>query len=428
MFHFAYSEEGHLHAEGNDLRALADAVGTPTYVYSQATLTRHVRVFDEAFAGHPHLICYSVKANSNGAILNLLRGHGVGADIVSGGELARALGAGIAAERIVFSGVGKTDAEMAEALEAGILAFNVESEPELAALDAVARAKGRVAPVSLRVNPNIDAKTHPYIATGLSQSKFGIPIEEARRIAATIRSMDGVALHGIDCHIGSQLTSMVPLLEALDSVLALVDTLTQDGHTIRHIDLGGGLGIPYVGISDDRDKPPHPREFGAKVVERLAGRPQTLILEPGRVIVGNAGILLTRVLYVKTTGARTFVIVDAAMNDLLRPSLYQAHHDIWPVTKRGHASAATVDIVGPVCETADTFARQRQMPAVRSQDLLAIMSAGAYGFVMASSYNSRLRPAEVLVDGDRYHVVRARDDRAALTAGESVPAWLADGQ
>ncbi len=421
MFHFAYADDGRLAAESVDLTALADAVGTPTYVYSQATLTRHIRVFDEAFTGHPHLICYSVKANSNGAILRLFRSFGVGADIVSGGELARALAAGIRPEHIVFSGVGKTESEMAEALRAGILAFNVESEPELDQLDRVARSMGLVAPVSLRVNPDIDALTHPYIATGLSESKFGVPIADAPRIAAEMVARSGVALAGIDCHIGSQLTSMTPLLDALDSLLRLVDALRAEGHRIEHIDLGGGLGIPYRA-----ETPPHPREFGAAVVDRLRGRSETLILEPGRVIVGNAGILMTRVLYVKKTPQRTFVIVDAAMNDLLRPSLYQAHHEIWPVHRSVGAPQIAVDVVGPVCETADAFARNRLLQNVESGDLLAIMSAGAYGFVMASTYNSRLRPAEVLVDQDRFHVVRARDQRAVLTAGESVPDWLSD--
>ena len=419
MFHFAYDDGGRLMAEGVDLAALADAVGTPTYVYSQATVSRHARVFDEGFAGHPHLICYAMKANANAGLLRVLASLGVGADIVSGGELVRALAAGIRPEHIVFSGVGKTPAEMSEALDAGILAFNVESEPELAALDAVARGRGRVAPVSLRVNPNIDAQTHPYIATGLAESKFGIPIEAAPRIAAGIRTSSGVELHGIDCHIGSQLTSIEPLLAALESVLALADALKADGHEIRHIDLGGGLGIPYKG-----ENPPHPSEFGAAVVARMQGRNETLILEPGRVIVGNAGILLTRVLYVKTTPSRTFVVLDAAMNDLLRPSLYQAHHDIWPVHRHDDRPTVEVDVVGPVCETADTFAKARRLQALEAGDLVAIMSAGAYGFVMASNYNSRLRPAETLVNGEAFHVVRAREDRTSLMAGESVPDWL----
>ena len=421
MFHFAYGETGRLSAEAVDLHTVAGEVGTPTYVYSQATLTRHIRVFDEAFSGHPHLICYSVKANSNSAILRLLRDHGAGADIVSGGELDRALAAGLSPKQIVFSGVGKTEREMVDALDAGILAFNVESEPELALLDQVATARNKVAPVSLRVNPDIDAQTHPYIATGLNESKFGVPIGDAPRIAMDIAKRSGVALHGIDCHIGSQLTSMAPLLEALESVLTLVESLTADGHHIHHIDLGGGLGIPYRGES-----PPHPQEFGAAVVARLQGRPQTLILEPGRVIVGNAGILLTRVLYVKKTPSRTFVIVDAAMNDLLRPSLYQAHHEVWPVQRREGETEVPVDLVGPVCETADTFARNRPLQPVSPGDLLAIMSAGAYGFVMASNYNSRPRPAEVMVSGDRFHVVRAREERSALSAGESIPDWMHD--
>lgn len=422
MFHFAYDDRGRLAAEAVDLAALADVTGTPTYVYSQATLTRHIRVFDTAFSGHPHLTCYAVKANTNGAILKLLADEGAGADIVSGGELARALAAGISPSKIVFSGVGKTPAEMAEALDVGILSFNVESEPELAMLAEVAVQRGAEAPVSLRVNPNIDAQTHPYIATGLEESKFGIPIDDARRIAADIARRPGVVLEGIDCHIGSQLTTMAPLIDALESVLRLADQLAGEGHRIRHIDLGGGLGIPYRGGDET---PPHPQEFGTRVIDRMRGRPELLILEPGRVIVGNAGILLTRVLYVKRTPRRTFVIVDAAMNDLLRPSLYQAHHDIWPVVRRPDAAPVEVDVVGPVCETADTFARGRALAPVVAGDLLAIMSAGAYGFVMASTYNSRPRPAEVLVNGDQFHVVRAREDRSMLMAGESLPNWLA---
>ena len=417
MFHFAHDEHGRLHAEDVDLEALASEVGTPTYVYVQATLQRHYRVFDEAFAGHPHLVCYSVKANSNAAVLRLLASMGSGADIVSGGELTRALAAGIPPERIVFSGVGKTDAEMQAALRSGILAFNVESEPELVALERAAAALSMVAPVALRVNPDVDAATHPYIATGLKESKFGVPIDDAYRIAAEIRSSPHLRLVGIDCHIGSQMTQLAPLLEALESVLELVDRLSENGHRIEHVDLGGGLGISYKG-----ETPPHPAELGAAVVKRMAGRTERLILEPGRVIVGNAGVLLSRVLYVKRTDSRTFVIVDAAMNDLLRPSLYQAHHEIWPVQKRDGEMVA--DVVGPICESGDTFAKARTIPIVEEGDLVTFMSAGAYGFSMASNYNSRGRAAEVLVHGDRYAVVRARETTEDFTRGESVPDWL----
>jgi diaminopimelate decarboxylase len=359
-----------------------------------------------------------VKANSNGALLKLFRSMGSGADIVSGGELMRVLRSGIPPERIVFSGVGKTAEEMIAALDAKILAFNVESEPELELLARIANERQVVAPVSLRVNPDIDARTHPYIATGLESSKFGVPIREARRLAARMAGMKAVALHGIDCHIGSQLVTMDPLIEALRSVLRLVDDLASDGHVVRDVDLGGGLGIPYSG-----EAPPHPSVFGKTVVSLMQGRRERLILEPGRVIVGNAGILLTRVLYVKTTPTRTFVIVDAAMNDLIRPALYKAHHDIWPVVKRGR-EPIVAEIVGPVCESSDTFAKARSIERPEPGDLLAIMSAGAYGFVMSSTYNSRPRAAEVLVKGDEFRIIRERERPEALVEGESTPEWL----
>ena len=418
MFHFAHDADGRLCAEGVDLEGLADEVGTPTYVYAQATVERHYRVFDAAFAGHPHLVCYAMKANPNGAILRRMAQLGAGADIVSGGELFRALRAGIPAARIVFSGVGKTEAELAAALEAGVLSINVESEPELARLARVAAARGQVARVALRVNPDVDAKTHPYIATGLKESKFGVPIEDARRIAADVKASPHLCLTGVDCHIGSQLVDLSPLMQALDSVLALVDDLRAAGHSVEHVDLGGGLGIPYQG-----EVTPQPAELGAAVVAKMAGRPEALILEPGRVIVGNAGILLTRVLYVKRAAGRTFVIVDAAMNDLLRPSLYKAHHDIWPV-RRSERPLQTVDVVGPICESGDTFAVQRALPAAAAGELLAVLSAGAYGFAMASTYNSRPRAAEVLVSGARWAVVRARERVEALVDGEAWPKWF----
>lgn len=419
MFHFAYDGAGKLFAESCDLEAIADRVGTPSFVYAQATLERHYRVFDEAFAGHPHLICYSVKANSTRAVLSLLASMGSGADIVSGGELVRAVRAGIPPSRIVFSGVGKTREEMALALDAGIHAFNVESEPELEALEKLAGQRKQIAPIALRVNPDVDPKTHPYIATGLQHSKFGIPIEEARRIARGIKHSRAVKLIGIDCHIGSQLTTLDPLVEALESVLSLADELALDGHDVRDIDLGGGLGIPY-----GAESPPHPSELGRVVVERMRGRREQLILEPGRVIVGNAGILLTRVLYVKDTPSRTFVIVDAAMNDLIRPSLYKAHHEIWPITKRAASDQIRADVVGPVCESADSFAKDRLLERPKPGDLMAIMSAGAYGFSMSSTYNSRPRAAEVLVNGGRFEVVRVRERVESLMDGESVPDWI----
>lgn len=418
MFHFDYGAGGALEAEDTSLERIAAEVGTPTYVYSRATIERHFRVYDEAFAGHPHLVCFAMKANSSGAVLALLAQMGSGADIVSGGELFRARRAGIPADRIVFSGVGKTDRERAEALDERILCFNVESEPELAALARVASEKERVAPVSLRVNPDVDAATHPYIATGLAESKFGVPIQDAARLAAVIARTPSLQLNGIDCHIGSQITTLPPLLEALDSVLRLVDELRSLGHDVAHVDMGGGLGIPYKGES-----PPHPSEFGREVVARMKGRRERLVLEPGRVIVGNAGVLLTRVVHRKATEDRTFIIVDAGMNDLMRPALYQAHHDIWPVRRR-EGEMQPLDVVGPVCESADTFAKARALPPLVAGDLVALMSAGAYGYVMASAYNSRPRPAEVLVDGARYAVIRRRERYADLVEGEAIPPWI----
>lgn len=418
MFHFDYDAAGRLCAEGVPLQTIAKEVGTPTYVYAEATLTRHFKVYDQAFAAHPHLLCYAVKANTSGAILHLFAGMGGGADIVSGGELYRALKAGIPAGRIVFSGVGKTAEEMQEALDAGILSFNVESEPELELLDQVARGRGVRAPVALRVNPNVDAKTHPYIATGLKESKFGVPIGDGRRLAERVVGSQGLRLTGLDCHIGSQLTKLAPTLEALDSVVALADELRQAGHALEHLDIGGGLGITYSG-----ETPPHPDELGQAVTARLKGRPELLILEPGRVIVGNAGILLSRVLYVKETPARTFLVLDAAMNDLIRPSLYQAHHEIWPVERHPGRGTFTVDVVGPVCESGDTFAKGRVLQRVAPGELVAILSAGAYGFSMASTYNSRRRAAEVLVSHDRFCTIRARETYASLVAGESLPPW-----
>jgi diaminopimelate decarboxylase len=417
MFHFAYDGDL-LKAEACDLREIAEKAGTPTYVYTRATIERHYRVYDEAFAGHPHLICYAMKANSNRAILRLLAKMGSGADIVSVGELERALAAGIPADRIVFSGVGKRAEEMARALEVGIRTFNVESEPELELLDRVAKDRGQVAPVSFRVNPDVDAKTHPYIATGLAASKFGIPIGEVRRIASEMRSRPSLRLVGVDCHIGSQLTELSPLLEALESVIELADALRAEGQQIHDIDLGGGLGIPYK-----EEVPPHPSELGAKVVERMRGRPEALVLEPGRVIVGNAGLLLVRVLYVKQTPTKLFIVTDGAMNDLIRPALYSAHHEIWPVERR-HGVPVNADVVGPVCESADAFARSRAIELPKPGDLLAVMSAGAYGFAMASTYNSRPLAAEVMVDGARWGVVRQRQTIEELIGSERIPAWL----
>jgi diaminopimelate decarboxylase len=422
MFHFDYDAEGRLCAEEVPLETIATEVGTPAYVYSSATIERHHRVYEEALAGHPHLVCYAMKANSSGAVLRLLARRGAGADIVSGGELRRALRAGIRASKIVFSGVGKTDSELEDALRAGIMAFNVESEAELDALSAVAAGVGRQAPVSLRVNPDVDPATHPYIATGLSESKFGVPIADGPRLARRASEDPNLQLVGIDCHIGSQIVTLPPLMQALDSVLELVDGLRASGQPIHHVDVGGGLGIPYEG-----EAPPHPSEFGAAVRGRMAGRPEMLIVEPGRVIVGNAGVLLSRVIYRKPTPSRSFLIVDAAMNDLLRPALYRAFHDIWPV-RRTEAERQPVDVVGPICESGDTFAKGRVLPPLGRGDLVAFMSAGAYGFVMSSAYNSRPRAAEVLVSGDRFAVIREREGFEDLIRGERWPPWWPDSE
>ena len=414
MHHFEYTQ-GSLHAEGVPLEHLAHHVGTPTYVYSRATLTRHYQVVDAALAGHPHRVCFAVKANSNLAVLGLLAELGAGFDIVSGGELARVLRAGGDAAKVTFSGVGKTEDEMVAALEAGVRSFNVESEGELEALERVAARLGKKAPVSLRVNPDVDPKTHPYIATGLAANKFGIPMDRARDLYRRAASLGHLEVCGVDCHIGSQLTELSPFVDAAERMLALVRDLRADGHPITHLDMGGGLGIPY-----EDETPPLPDAWGAALKDAVASlKDLELVVEPGRVIAGNAGILLTRVLYLKDTGGKTFVIVDAGMNDLARPSLYQAHHAIWPVAVPEDGSPEVVcDVVGPVCESGDFFARDRALPPVRPGDLVAVMSAGAYGFTMASNYNSRPRPAEVLVDGGDYEVVRRRESIADLMRGE----------
>ncbi|HVY51102.1 MAG TPA: diaminopimelate decarboxylase [Devosia sp.] len=418
MHHFQY-RDGALFAEDVDVTALAARVGTPFYVYSAATLRRHVRVMREAFEGIPTLVAYAMKANSNQAVLKLLAREGAGADVVSGGELERAIAAGIPAGSIVFSGVGKTVAEMRRGLALGIKCFNLESEPELERLSQIAASMGRVAPVSVRINPDVDAGTHAKISTGRKENKFGIPFARAREVYARIRQLPGVEAIGIDMHIGSQITDMTPFDNAYALMAELVRTLRADGHNIRHVDVGGGLGIPYHA---DRDAPPLPAEYAAIVRRHLGSLGAELVLEPGRLIVGNAGILVTTVEYVKE-GERTFVIVDAAMNDLIRPTLYEAHHEIEPV-RHSNLPAITADVVGPVCETGDYLALGRRMPGVRAGDLLAVMSAGAYGAVMASTYNSRLLVPEVLVDGDRWHVIRPRRSIEDLIALDSVPAWL----
>jgi len=413
MDHFLY-RDGRLHAEDVDLEALAATYGTPAYVYSRATLTRHFQVMTAALGDQPHLICYAVKANANLAVLDVLARLGSGFDIVSGGELARVLHAGGDPAKVVFSGVGKRATELEQALSMGIRCFNVESIPELRRLDGVARTHGVTAPVSLRVNPDVDAQTHPYIATGLKDNKFGIPIAEAEAVYRLAAELPGIRVVGVDCHIGSQLTKTAPFVDALDLVLALVDRLAAQGIHLEHLDVGGGLGIRY------RDEtPPDPAEYAAALRERLAGRSLQLVLEPGRVLVGNAGILLTRVEYLKTQGDRHFAIVDAGMNDLLRPALYQAWQEIVPVRAHPERPEQIYDVVGPVCETADFLGKARPL-RIAEGDLLAVRSAGAYGFVMASQYNARPRPPELLVDGARVHVARERESVTDLWAGESL--------
>jgi diaminopimelate decarboxylase len=404
--------DGELFAEQVAVREIAERHGTPCYVYSRATLERHWHAFDRALEGHPHLVCYAVKANSNLAVLNLLARLGSGFDIVSIGELERVLAAGGDSSRIVFSGVGKREEEMCRALEVGILCFNVESEPELERLDRVAGRLGMTAPVSLRVNPDVDAETHPYIATGLKESKFGIDIGEALAVYRRGAELQHIRIQGIDCHIGSQLTSVAPFIDALERVLMLVGELLQAGIAIRHLDLGGGLGVRY------RDEsPPLPAEYARAIFERLAGNRVEIILEPGRAIMANAGILLTRVEYLKRAPQRNFAIVDAAMNDLMRPALYGAWQEIVPVRRYTTGGAARYDVVGPVCETGDFLGKDRWLE-IRCGDLLAVRSAGAYGFSMASNYNSRPRPAEVMVDGASSYLIREREDLRSLFEGE----------
>jgi diaminopimelate decarboxylase len=417
MDHFDYHKD-QLYAEDVPLLDIANKVGTPTYVYSRATLERHYRVFDQALEDLPHIICYAVKANSNLAVLNVLARLGAGFDIVSGGELERVLRAGGDPARIVFSGVGKTENEIRAALRAGVLCFNVESEQELEAIAGVSAGMGIRAPVSLRVNPDVDAGTHPYISTGLKENKFGIPADEAMRLYKSARKdYPTLDLIGIDCHIGSQLTDVAPFIEALDRVLDLVVSLRDQGIELQHIDLGGGLGIRY-----QDEEPPLPDEYAEAVRQRLEERGMNnllLILEPGRAIAGNAGVLLTRVEYLKNTPDHRFAIVDAAMNDLLRPALYDAWQEVVPVNPHQDITEQEWDIVGPVCESGDTLARQRSL-ALRQGDLLAIRSAGAYGFVMSSNYNSRPRAAEVMVDGGGFLVVRKRETFDDLVSLENL--------
>jgi diaminopimelate decarboxylase len=404
--------EGRLHAEQVDLHKVAERYGTPCYVYSRATLERHWRAFDEAFGSHPHLICYAVKANSNLALLNVLARLGSGFDIVSVGELERVLAAGGDPAKIIFSGVGKQAHEIERALEAGIHCFNIESAGELERVNAIAGKRGKRAQVSVRVNPDVDAKTHPYISTGLKDNKFGIDISEVEAVYLRARDLPHIEVTGIDCHIGSQLTQLDPFIDALDRVLQLAARLEKQGIVIQHLDLGGGLGIRY-----DNETPPLPLELISTVLRRLGKKPYRIMLEPGRAIVGNAGVLLTRVEYLKHSPHKHFAVVDAAMNDLLRPSLYKAWMDIVPLQLNGSGTTYRYDIVGPVCETGDFLGKDREL-ALAEGELLAVRSAGAYGFVMSSNYNTRARPPEVMVDGGDMYLVRPREELQSLWATE----------
>ncbi len=418
MHHFTY-QNGELFCEQVPLTKIAAEVGTPFYCYSQATLDRHFKAFDSGFSDIPHLTCFAVKACSNIAILNRFGELGGGADIVSGGELFRALKSGIDPSRIIYSGVGKTEEELRYALDSSILLFNVESGQELDRLADIARSMGKPAPVSFRVNPDVDPMTHAYISTGLAKNKFGIPIQEAGELYAQATGMDYIDVKGVSCHIGSQLTQISPFVESLRKVKNFATDLMSQGINIEYIDIGGGVGITY-----DDEEPPHPHEYADQIKKELDGLSCTLILEPGRVIVGNAGIMVTRVQYTKVNrggeSEKHFVVVDAAMNDLTRPSLYDAYHGVIPV-KEDHGDNEVVDIVGPICETGDFIAKDRTLAKVRQGDLLAVLSSGAYGFTMSSNYNSRPRVAEILVEDDKFHVIRRRETYESLIENESIP-------
>ncbi len=423
MHHFEV-KRGELCCEGVPLRRVAEAAGTPAYVYSHATLSHHYTVFDGAFGGIPHVICYSMKANSNGSVIRTFTNLGSGVDIVSGGELVRALAAGAPPSKIVYSGVGKQVWEIEEALRAGILMFNVESRGELETIDAVAGRMRKRAPISLRVNPDVDPKTHPYISTGLKKNKFGIHIGQAVRDYEWAAGRKNIEVVGVDCHIGSQLTEISPFVDAAGRVRTLVEKLIRKGMSIRMVDIGGGLGITY-----DDELPPHPKQYADAIVRAFSGLDITLVLEPGRVLVGNAGVLLTRVLYTKESiapkgkGKKRFFIVDAAMNDLARPSLYGSYHAIVPVG-RATRGKVTADVVGPICESGDFLAKDRRLPSFSPGDLLAVMSAGAYGYSMSSNYNSRPRAVEVMVSGSRVEVVRERETIRDLARGERTASFL----
>jgi diaminopimelate decarboxylase len=419
MHHFAY-RDGLLHAEDVSLRTLAEEIGTPFYCYSSATLERHYKVMHDAFAGTDHLICYAMKANSNQAVIRTMAELGAGMDVVSEGELRRALAAGVPARKIVFSGVGKTAREMSLALKEGIACFNVESEPELELLSGVAKRVGQRATVSIRVNPDVDAKTHHKISTGKAEDKFGISYKRARAVYARAAELPAIDVAGIDMHIGSQITELEPFEKAFRLMAELTEELRGDGHNIRHLDLGGGLGVPYRGTND---VPPHPDEYAAMVKRTLGHLNAKLVLEPGRMIVGNAGVLVSRVVYVKDGTEKHFVIQDAAMNDLIRPTLYDAYHEIIPVAEPSSPETMMADVVGPVCESGDYLAKGRRLPRLEQGDLLATMTAGAYGAVQASSYNTRPLVAEVLVKGDKWALVRPRQSYEELIGMDRLATW-----
>jgi diaminopimelate decarboxylase len=410
--------EGELHCEEVPLAKIAREVGTPFYCYSYKTMIRHYKTFDNAFDWVDHIVSFAVKANASLAVLRALSNLGAGADIVSGGELSRALGAGMDPKRIVYSGVGKTIEEIDRALSKGILMFNVESSEELTMISARAKTLGVEAPISLRINPDIDPKTHPYISTGLRENKFGFDIEQAPERYREARKLPNVRIIGVDCHIGSQITEVQPFIDTIDRLALLVDTLRSEGDEIRYFDIGGGLGITY-----NDEEPPHPEAYATALRDKVLSLGATLVLEPGRVIMGNAGALITNVLYRKRQSGKFFIVVDAGMNDLIRPSLYKAHHDTLPV-KQDDRGSVTADIVGPICESGDFIARDRTIQWPEQGDLIAVMSAGAYGFTMASNYNSRPRGAEVMVFGDSFHVIRKRETYDDLVKGESIPDFM----
>jgi diaminopimelate decarboxylase len=419
MHHFTY-KKNRLYCEDVSVASIADEVGTPLYLYSYATISRHFCVFDDAFKDLAHLTCFSVKSNSNLAILKLLALQGGGADIVSAGELFRALRAGMPPGKIVFSGVGKTPQDIKQALQSDILMFNVESEQELQTLDRIARDTGKRAPIAIRINPDIAPKTHPYVVTGFGETKFGIPIDDSPAAYELAQRLGNIDVKGISCHIGSQLTEIEPFLDAMNKLRALMKGLEKKDIAISYLNIGGGLGITY-----DDESPPHPSEYAAALKKTMGANNITLILEPGRVIIGNAGILITRVVYTKSTPHKRFVVVDAGMNDLIRPALYDSFHAVQPVEITS-PERVKADLVGPVCETGDFFARDREMPSFQPGDLVAVMSAGAYGFSMASNYNSRPRPAEVMVRGSLFSVIRSRETYDDLVKGELIPEFLGD--